>query len=69
MGYKTIIVSIVLCGLETWLVVLREEQRVWVFENGVLRRMFGSKRVEVKGSWRKCIIRSFMVTKYILFKR
>jgi hypothetical protein len=32
---------------------LREERRLWVFENRVLRRIFGSKRDEVTGEWRK----------------
>jgi hypothetical protein len=42
-----------LCGFETWSVALREEHRLRVFENRVLRRMFGPKRDEVTGEWRK----------------
>jgi hypothetical protein len=42
-----------LCGFETWSVALREEHRLRVFENRVLRRMFGPKRGEVTGEWRK----------------
>jgi hypothetical protein len=51
--YKTIILPVVLYGWETWSVTLSEEHRLRVFENRVLRRMFGSKRDEVTGEWRK----------------
>jgi hypothetical protein len=51
--YKTIILPFVLCGCETWSVTLREEPRLRVFENRVLRRIFGPKRDEVTGKWRK----------------
>jgi hypothetical protein len=51
--YKTIILSVVLYGCETWYLTLREERRLRVFENRVLRRIFGPKRDEVKGEWRK----------------
>jgi hypothetical protein len=44
---------VVLCGFETWLLILREECRLRVFENGVLRRIFEPKRDKVKGEWRK----------------
>jgi hypothetical protein len=43
---KTVILSVVLYGFETWSLTLREEQRLRVFENRVLRRMFGLKREE-----------------------
>jgi len=43
----------VLCGCETWSLTLREERRLRVFENRVLRRMFGSKRDEVTEDWKK----------------
>jgi hypothetical protein len=43
----------VLYGCETWSLTLREERRLRVFENRVLRRVFGPKTVEVKGEWRK----------------
>jgi hypothetical protein len=49
---KTIILSMVLYGCETSL-ILREEHRLGMFENRVLRRIFGLKRVEVTGEWRK----------------
>jgi hypothetical protein len=51
--YKTIILPVVLYGCETWSVTLREEHRLRVFENRVLRRIFGPKRDEVTGEWRK----------------
>ena len=47
--YKTIILPVVLCGCETWSLTLREEHRLRVFENKVLRNMFGSKRDEITG--------------------
>jgi hypothetical protein len=50
---KTIILPVVLYGCETWSLTLREEHRLRVFKNRVLRRMFGAKRDEVKGEWRK----------------
>jgi hypothetical protein len=49
--YKTVILPVVLCGCETWSLTLREEHRLRVFENRVLR-IFGPKREE-DGSWRK----------------
>jgi hypothetical protein len=51
--YKTIILPVVLYGCETWSLTLREEHRHRVFENRVLRKIFGSKRDEVTGEWRK----------------
>jgi hypothetical protein len=51
--YKTVILPVVLYGCETWSLTLREEHRLRVFENRVLRRIFGSKRGEVTGDWRK----------------
>jgi hypothetical protein len=50
--YKTVILPVVLYGSETWSLTLREEHRLRVFENMVLRKIFGPKR-EVDGSWRK----------------
>jgi hypothetical protein len=44
---------VVLYGCETWFLTLREEPRLRVFENKVLRRIFGPKRDEVMGEWRK----------------
>jgi hypothetical protein len=51
--YRAIILPVVLYGFETWSPTLREEQRLSIFENRVLRRMFGPKRDEVTGEWRK----------------
>ncbi|KAJ4431282.1 hypothetical protein ANN_19879 [Periplaneta americana] len=51
--YKTVILPVVLCGCETWTLTLREEQRLRAFENKVLRKIFGAKRDEVTGEWRK----------------
>jgi hypothetical protein len=51
--YTNIILPVVLCGCETWSLTLREERRLTVFENRVLRRIFGPKRDEVTGVWRK----------------
>jgi hypothetical protein len=51
--YKTINLPVVLYGCETWSLTLREEHRLRVFENSVLRRIFGPKRVEVTREWRK----------------
>ena len=50
--YRTIILPVVLYGCETWSLTLREDRRPRVFENRVLRRIFGPKRDEVIGEWR-----------------
>jgi hypothetical protein len=47
--YRSIILPMVLYGCETWSLTLREEHRLRVFENRVLRRVFGPKRDEVTG--------------------
>jgi hypothetical protein len=51
--YKTIILPMVLYGCETWSLTLRGEHRLRVFENRVLRKIFGPKRDEVTGSCTK----------------
>ena len=51
--YRTIILPVVLYGCETWSLTLREERRLRVFENRVLRKVFGPKRDEVTGEWKK----------------
>ena len=51
--YRTIILPVVLYGCETWSLTLREERRLRVFENRVLRKVFGPKREKVTGEWRK----------------
>jgi len=51
--YRTIVLSVVLYGCETWSLTFREGRRVRVFENMVVRRIYGPKRDEVTGEWRK----------------
>ena len=51
--YRTIILPVVLYGCGTLSLILREERRLTVFENRVLRRIFGPKRNEVAREWRK----------------
>jgi hypothetical protein len=51
--YKTIILPVVLYGWETWSLTVREEHKRRVFENRVLRRIFGPKSDGVTGGWRK----------------
>ena len=51
--YRTIILSVVLYGCESWSLTLREERKLRMFENMVLRRMFVPRRDEVTGEWRK----------------
>jgi hypothetical protein len=51
--YKTIILPVVLYGCETWSLTIREEHRLRVFDNRVLRKIFGPKRDEVTGERRK----------------
>jgi hypothetical protein len=55
--YKTIILPLVVYGCETWSLTLREEYRLRVFGNRVLKRIFGPKR---EGG-ENCITRSFMI--------
>jgi hypothetical protein len=50
---RTIILPVVVYGCETWSLTLREERRMKVFENRVPTMIFGSKRDEIKGEWRK----------------
>ena len=51
--YKTIILPAVLYACETWSFTLREKHRLRVFENKVLRKIFGAKKDEITGEWRK----------------
>jgi hypothetical protein len=53
MIYETIILPVALYGCATLSLTLREERRLWVFENAVLSKIFGCKRVGVTGEWRK----------------
>jgi hypothetical protein len=57
--YKIIILSVVLYGCETWSLTSRKEHRLRVFEKRVLRRIFGLKRIEVTGHWRKLHNKTF----------
>jgi hypothetical protein len=50
---RTIILPVVLYGCETWSLTLREEHRLRVFKNRVLRKIFGPKKDEVTGEWRR----------------
>jgi hypothetical protein len=58
--YRNIILPVVLCGCEAWSLTLWEERGLRVFENRVLRRVFGPKRDEVTGEW-KNYMRSLMI--------
>ena len=51
--YRTIMLPVVLYGYETWSLTLREERRLRLFENTVLRRLLGRKSDEATGEWRK----------------
>ena len=51
--YRTIILSVVLYGCETWSLTLREEHGLRVFGNRVLRKIFGPKMDDLTGEWRK----------------
>jgi hypothetical protein len=51
--YKTIILPVVLYGYETLFLTLKEEHKLRMIENRVLRRIFGPKRNQVMGGWRK----------------
>jgi hypothetical protein len=53
MIYRNIILPVVLYAFETWSLTLKEERRLRVFENMVLRKIFGPKTDEVSGEWRK----------------
>jgi hypothetical protein len=50
---ETLILLVVLYGRETWSLILREEHRLRAFENRTLRRIFGRKRDEMMGGWKK----------------
>jgi hypothetical protein len=52
---RTVILPVVLYGCEKWSLTLREEHRLRVLENRVLRRIFGPRRDEVTGEWRKLL--------------
>ena len=51
--YRSLVFPVVLYGCETWSFTLREERRLKIYENRVLRRIYGSKRDDVTREWRK----------------
>jgi hypothetical protein len=51
--HRTLILPVILYGCETWSLTLREERRLGLFQNRVMRRIFGPERDEVTGEWRK----------------
>jgi hypothetical protein len=51
--YRTLILPVLFYGCETWSLTLREERRLKMFEKRVLRSIFGPKKDEVTGEWRK----------------
>jgi len=51
--YRTVILPVVLYGCETWSLTLQEERKLRVFENMVLKKIFGPRRDEVTGEWRR----------------
>jgi hypothetical protein len=59
--YKTIILPVVLYGCESWSLTVREKYKLRVFENRVLRTIFGPKRDRVTGGCRKLLNESFMI--------
>jgi hypothetical protein len=59
--YKTIILPVVLYGCDTWSLTLRVEHTLRVFENRVLRIIFGYKSFEVTGNGRSCTVRNFII--------
>jgi hypothetical protein len=59
--FRTVILPVVLYGCETWSLTLSEEYRMRVFENRVLREIFGPTRHEIIGERRRYLMRSFMI--------
>ena len=51
--YKTMILSVFCYGFRTWCVTLREKRRLRLFENRVLRRIFGPQKDDVTEEWRR----------------
>jgi len=66
--FRNMILPVVLYGCETWSFTLREEHRLWVFENRVLRRIFAPKRDEVTRDLKRLYDEEFMLyTHYQIF--
>jgi hypothetical protein len=59
--HTTVILPVVVYGCETWSLILREERRLRVIENRMLRSIFGPKREEVTGNGENYILRSIMI--------
>jgi len=59
--YRTIVFLVVLCTCEIWSLTLREECRLRVLEDRVLRRIFRPKKDEVTGEWRNYVMRNVMI--------
>jgi hypothetical protein len=59
--YRTIILPVVLYERETWSLILREKHRLRVFDNKVLRRIFGPKKKKKTWKWRKLHMKSLMI--------
>ena len=59
--YRTIILPVALHGCEIWSLTLKEECRLRVLENKVLKRIFGPKRGEVTGEWEKNYVMSSLM--------
>jgi len=53
--YRTVILLVVVYGCEAWFLTLREKQRLRVFENRMVRKIFGPKRHDVTGEWRRLL--------------
>jgi len=53
MIYRTIILTVVLYGCESWSLTLREEHRLMVFESRMLKRIYGLKSDKVTREWKK----------------
>jgi hypothetical protein len=51
--YRATVLPVALYGCETWLLMMREEHTLWLFENRVLRKIFGRRRDGVTGEWRR----------------
>jgi hypothetical protein len=59
--YRTIILPVILYGCKTWSLTLREEHRLRVFENKVLRRILGPRRDDVKRESKRLHMRTSMI--------
>jgi len=65
--FRTLILSVVLYGCETWRLTLTAEHGLMVFENRVLRKVFGPKRGEVTGEWRRLYSEELRDLYFVIF--